>query len=208
MDGLLGYIPIAMMMVVMPGADTILLVRNTLSHGTKAGRYSTLGMATGLLFWTLIAMLGLAVVIAKSVVLFNVIKYLGAAYLIFLGIKSLFSKSFFSMDTVNETAGDESKKGSAHKESYRQGMLSNIFNPKTVLLYVTIMPQFLDLGGNVNEQLIILGLILTGLAVGWFFLLVFIMDHAKRWLNNTRFQNIFQKSAGALLVGFGIKTAL
>lgn len=207
MDGLLGYISIAAMIVIMPGADTILLVRNTLTHGTKAGRYSTLGMATGLLFWTLIAVLGLAVVIAQSVVLFTVIKYLGAAYLIYLGIKSLFSKSFFTMEAT-DTDATVPAQSSQHKESFRQGLLSNIFNPKTVIAYVTIMPQFIDLGGNVHEQLIILGLILTGLAVSWFFLLVFIMDHAKRWLNNARFQRLFQKGAGALLIGFGVKTAL
>jgi len=206
MDGLLGYIAIAAMIVIMPGADTILLVRNTLSHGTKAGRYSTLGMATGLLFWTLIAVLGLAVVIAKSVVLFNIIKYLGAAYLIFLGIKSLFAKNLLSVKEIEADPSAGSK--TYHKESFRQGLFSNIFNPKTVIAYVTIMPQFINLNGNVTEQLIILGFILTGLAVGWFFTLVFIMDYAKRWLNNDRFQSGFMKAAGALLVGFGIKTAL
>lgn len=206
MDGLLGYITIAAMIVIMPGADTILLVRNTLSHGTKAGRYSTLGMATGLMFWTLIAVLGLAVVIAKSVVLFTIIKYLGAAYLIYLGIRSLFAKNLLSVEELE--AGPSVGTKSYHKESFRQGLLSNIFNPKTVIAYVTIMPQFISLEGNVPEQLIVLGLILTGLAVSWFFILVFIMDHAKRWLNNARFQNGFMKAAGALLVGFGIKTAL
>lgn len=95
MDNLLTYISIAAMIVIIPGADTMLLVKNTLSYGPKAGRYTVLGMAMGLSFWTLIAILGLSVVIAKSVVLFSIIKYLGAAYLIYLGIKSFYKKRIF-----------------------------------------------------------------------------------------------------------------
>jgi RhtB (resistance to homoserine/threonine) family protein len=208
MDSLLTYISIAAMMVVIPGADTMLLVKNTLSYGPKAGRYTVLGMATGLSFWTLIAVLGLAVVIAQSVVLFNTIKYLGAAYLIFLGIKSFFAKSVFSLEAIQEQANTPTESSNRHnKKSFRQALLSNILNPKTVLVYITVMPQFIDLSGNVNQQLIVLALILTLLAVTWFLFLVYLMDFAKKWLNNSRFQKVFQKSTGLILVGFGIKTA-
>lgn len=197
------------MMVIIPGADTMLLMKNTLKYGSKAGHYTVLGMATGLTFWTLIAVLGLAVVISKSVVLFTTIKYVGAAYLIYLGIKSFVSKSGFSLVDIQEQASQASESSERHnKESFRQAMLSNILNPKTVLVYITVMPQFIDLGGNVNQQLMVLALILTLLAVTWFLFLVSLMDLAKKWLNNPKFQKIFQKSAGAVLVGFGIKTAI
>ena len=209
MDSLLTYISIAAMMVVIPGADTMLLVKNTLSYGTKAGRFTVLGLATGLTFWTLIAVLGLAVVIAQSVVLFSTIKYIGAAYLIFLGIKSFFAKSVFSLKEMQQQTNMSTTESSDrhNKESFKQGVLSNIFNPKTVLVYITVMPQFINLGGNVNQQLIVLALILTLLAITWFLFLVYLMDFAKKWLNNPRFQKVFQKSAGLVLIGFGIKTA-
>ena len=209
MDSLLTYISIAAMMVVIPGADTMLLVKNTLSYGPKAGRYTVLGMATGLSFWTLIAILGLSVVIAKSVILFSTIKYLGAAYLIYLGIKSFFAKSVFSLEEIQVQANTPTKSSNRHnKDSFRQALLSNILNPKTVLVYITVMPQFINLSGNVNQQLIVLALILTLLAVIWFLFLVYLMDFAKKWLKNSKFQKGFQKSTGLLLVGFGIKTAL
>ncbi|MBM4761771.1 homoserine/threonine efflux transporter [Bacillus sp. B15-48] len=207
MESLLPYITIAAMMVVIPGADTMLLVKNTLSYGPKAGRYTVLGMATGLSFWTLIAILGLAVVIAKSVFLFSAIKYLGAAYLIFLGLKSFFAKSTFSLKELQEHAKTPVKKRH-NKESFLQALLSNILNPKTVLLYITIMPQFINLNENVNQQLFILASILTLLAVIWFLILVYLMDFAKKWLNNPKFQKVFQKSAGIALVSFGIKTGV
>jgi len=209
MDSLLTYISIAAMMVVIPGADTMLLVKNTLSHGTRAGRYTVLGMATGLSFWTLIAILGLSVVIAKSVILFSTIKYLGAAYLIYLGIKSFFAKSLFSLEEMQTQANAPIHSSSRHnKESFMQALLSNVLNPKTVLVYITIMPQFIDLNENVNQQLIVLASILTLLAVFWFLTLVYVIDYAKKWLNNSKFQKVFQKSSGLLLVGFGVKTGI
>jgi RhtB (resistance to homoserine/threonine) family protein len=209
MDSLLTYISIVAMMVIIPGADTMLLVKNTLSHGTKAGRYTVLGMATGLSFWTLIAILGLSVVIAKSVILFSAIKYLGAAYLIYLGIKSFFAKSVFSLKEIQAQANTPAKYSKRHnKDSFMQALLNNILNPKTVLVYITIMPQFINLNGNVNQQLIILAFILTLLAVMWFLFLVYLIDYAKKWMNNSRFQKAFQKSTGLILIGFGIKTGI
>lgn len=209
MDSLLTYISIAAMMVVIPGADTMLVVKNTLNYGPKAGRYTLLGITMGLSFWTLIAVLGLSVVIAKSVVLFNMIKYLGAAYLIFLGVKSFFAKSSFSLEEIQAQANTPTKSLKRHnKDSFMQGLLSNILNPKTVIVYITIMPQFITLNGNVNQQLIVLALILSLLAVVWFLLLVSIIDYAKKWLKNSKFQKAFQKSTGLLLVGFGIKTGI
>lgn len=209
MHSLLAYIPIAAMMVIMPGADTMLVMKNTLRYGPKAGRYNILGLATGLSFWTVIAILGLSVVIAKSVILFTTIKYLGAAYLIYLGVKSFFAKSMFSLDDIQSQAKNmASSPKRYYKTSFMQGSLSNILNPKTVLVYVTIMPQFINLNGNINQQLIILASILTLLAVLWFLFLVYIIDYAKKWMKNSKFQKVFQKITGIILVGFGIKTGL
>lgn len=175
----------------------------------KAGRYNILGLATGLSFWTVIAILGLSVVIAKSVILFTTIKYLGAAYLIYLGVKSFFAKSMFSLDDMQSQAKNmASSPKRYYKTSFMQGSLSNILNPKTVLVYVTIMPQFINLNGNINQQLIILASILTLLAVLWFLFLVYIIDYAKKWMKNSKFQKVFQKITGIILVGFGIKTGL
>ncbi|MFK3893905.1 LysE family transporter [Bacillus subtilis] len=209
MNSLLAYIPIAAMMVIIPGADTMLVMKNTLRYGPKAGRYNILGLATGLSFWTVIAILGLSVVIAKSVILFTTIKYLGAAYLIYLGVKSFFAKSMFSLDDMQSQAKNmASSPKRYYKTSFMQGSLSNILNPKTVLVYVTIMPQFINLNGNINQQLIILASILTLLAVLWFLFLVYIIDYAKKWMKNSKFQKVFQKITGIILVGFGIKTGL
>lgn len=210
MDNLLAYILMALMMSMLPGTDTVLIMKNTLNYGAKAGRYTILGMATGLTFWTVIAVLGLSVVIAKSVFLFNTIKYLGAAYLFYLGVRVFFTKSTLSLEAVQADNQRSIDKLSHHhyKESYLQGAISNILNPKTVLVYITFMPQFIDLNENTNQQLIGLGLILTLIAVGWFLILVYLLDHVKKWMKKPKFQKIFQKSTGVVLIGFGVKTVI
>lgn len=210
MNNLFAYMLMALMMSMLPGSDTILIMKNTLTRCAKAGRYTILGMATGLTFWTFIAVLGLSVVIAQSVFLFNTIKYLGAAYLFYLGIRAFFTKSTLSIETVQADTQHSTDKLSQHhcKESYLQGVFSNILNPKTVLVYITFMPQFIDLNGNTNQQLVGLGVILTLIAVGWFLILVYLLDHMKKWLKKPNFQRAFQKTTGVLLIGFGVKTVL
>ncbi|MFX3634790.1 MAG: homoserine/threonine efflux transporter [Candidatus Pristimantibacillus sp.] len=210
MDNLIAYILMALMMSMLPGTDTVLIMKNTLSHGAKAGRYTILGMATGLTFWTIIVVLGLSVVIAQSVFLFNTIKYLGAAYLFYLGIRAFFTKSTLSMEAVQADSLSSNEKLSHHpyKESYLQGVISNIFNPKTVMVYITFMPQFIDLNGNANQQLIALGLILTLIAVGWFLIVVYLLNQVKKWFKKPEFQKAFQKTTGVMLVGFGVKTVI
>lgn len=210
MDNMVTYIIIMAMMVLVPGADTILLVKNTISHGAKAGVYTVLGMAAGLSFWTLIAVLGLSMVIAQSVVLFSIVKYVGAAYLIYLGVKGFFAKSSLSLDQMQENVSSSLEKSSnrSNKDSFMQAFFNNILNPKSVLVYITIMPQFIDVNGSVNQQLMILGAIATLLAVGWFLVLIYLIDYAKKWLKNAKFLTAFQKSTGVILVGFGVRTAL
>jgi len=201
----------ALMMSMLPGTDTVLIMKNTLMHGAKAGRFTILGMATGLTFWTIVVVLGLSVVIAQSVFLFNTIKYLGAAYLFYLGIRAFFAKSTLLVEDVQaeDSEGAIEKLSHHHyQESYLQGVFSNILNPKTIVVYITFMPQFIDLNGNTNQQLIALGLLLTGIAVGWFLIVVYLLDHVKQWLKKPEFQKAFQKSTGVMLIGFGVKTVI
>ncbi|MCF6409994.1 LysE family translocator [Pseudalkalibacillus salsuginis] len=209
MDNLLAYIIMALMMSMLPGTDTVLIMKNTLNYGAK-GRYTILGMATGLTFWTITAVLGLSVVITQSVFLFNIIKYLGAAYLFYLGVRAFLTKSTLSLEAVQADSPRSIVQSSYrhYKESYLQGAISNILNPKTVLVYITFMPQFIDLNGNTNHQLIELGLILTLIAVGWFLILVYLLDHVRKWLKKPKSQKAFQKSTGVMLIGFGVKTVI
>ncbi|MFE6167245.1 LysE family transporter [Viridibacillus arvi] len=210
MDNLFAYILMALMMSMLPGTDTVLIMKNTINYGATAGRYTILGMATGLTFWTVIAFLGLSVAISQSVLLFNTIKYLGAAYLFYLGVRVFLAESKLSLEAAQDGSQRLIDKSSQnhYKEFYLQGTISNILNPKTILVYITFMPQFINLNGNINQQLIGLGLILTLIAVGWFLILVYLLSHVKKLLKRPGFQKIFQKSTGLMLIGFGVKTVI
>lgn len=104
----------------------------------------------------------------------------GSRLLNLLRDKKFFAKSVFSLKEIQAQANTSAKYSNRHnKDSFMQALLNNILNPKTVLVYITIMPQFINLNGNVNQQLIILAFILTLLAVLWFLFLVYLIDYAK-----------------------------
>jgi len=203
------YILIAAMMVIAPGVDTILVTKNTLSLGTRAGQYTTLGIASGLSVWTIVAVLGLAAIVAHSIVLFTTIKYLGIGYLVFLGLKFFMDKNTFSFE-MNYSEHNEVMNSpiSQYKKCFLQGFLSDALNPKTVIVYITLMPQFIDPHHDVNLQLAILGGILIFIAILWFLILVYILDYIRIWFNRKKVQNIFNKVTGIMLVLLAAKLAL
>ncbi|MFY4777437.1 LysE family translocator [Metabacillus sp. RGM 3146] len=210
MENLFMYILITVMMVILPGVDTILVTKNTLSHGTRAGQFTTLGIAAGLSIWTIVAVLGLAAIVAKSIVLFTLIKYMGAAYLIFLGIKSFKAKSAFpiEMDNLNDNVESMKPTVGKYKKCFLQGFLSDALNPKTVVVYMTLMPQFINTHQNVLLQLVMLGIILILEAIVWFLIVVHILKYIRIWFNKTKVQNVFNKATGSMLVLLAVKLAL
>lgn len=209
MDNLWAYITVVTVLAMMPGADSMIIMKNTLNFNSNAGRVTIAGIVLGHLFWTMIAVLGLAVVIANSIILFSIIKYAGAAYLIYIGIKSFAAGELVAVDDFKSRNRGSEEKGHM-KGSFVQGLVSNILNPKVLLLYITIMPQFMTVGGGVgeNQQLVILAGILIGISTAWFLLVVELVNVMKRWLRSRTFQNWLAKGAGVVLIFFGIRTAL
>ncbi|MCG1009826.1 LysE family transporter [Salinicoccus sp. ID82-1] len=207
MDNLMAYIAVVIVLAMMPGADSMIIMKNTLNINSNAGRVTILGIVLGHLFWTFIAVIGLAVVIANSIILFSTIKYIGAAYLIYIGIRSFTAGQLVSVDDLKEK--QQQAKGQLG-EAFRQGLISNILNPKVLLLYITIMPQFMTVGGSIgeNQQLVILAGLLIGISSLWFLLVVELVNIMKKWLKSRMFQNWLAKGAGVVLILFGIRTAL
>jgi RhtB (resistance to homoserine/threonine) family protein len=210
MENLLMYILIAAMMVIVPGVDFILVTKNTVSLGTRAGQFTILGVATGLIIWTIVAILGLATIFSQSVVLFNLIKYLGAAYLLILGIKSLKHKNTVSIeiDHSQNNAEANNRSSGQYKSCFWQGFLSNVLNPKTVVVYITLMPQFIHTNQNVLLQLVILGAILIFIAILWFLIVVHVLNFIRIWFKKPKVQSMFNKVTGVMLVSLAVKLAL
>lgn len=188
-------------MVMLPGTDTVLVTKNTLTRGRVAGHLTTFGIATGLTVWTVAAVLGLTTIIVQSLTIFELIKYLGGAYLLYLGVKSFITKKTMSF----EANSDETEQSRNHKSCYLQGAMSNILNPKTLVFYMTFLPQFINVHQNIMRQLIVLAMILIICALMWFFVLVYILNYVRAWFMKPSSQKILQKITGVVLIALAAK---
>lgn len=207
MENMLVYCMMAMAFIMMPGADFTLTMKITLIKGRKAGQVTACGIVVGLLVHTMAAVLGLSAVIAKSAVLFDVIKYIGAGYLLYLGIASFREKNVHESVDIPEEEAAILTSGELGK-LFSQGVLANVLNPKTILFYLTFLPQFVLQSEPVLPQLIKLGLILVILTLAWFLFLVYAMNRIRSIFNNPTFRSRLQNVTGCLLISFGVKIAL
>ncbi len=141
-----------------PGPAVLYVVARSLKQGKMAGFVSTLGIGLGSVIHVIFAALGLSTLLVKSALAFSVVKYLGAAYLLYLGIRTLTSKT--------EAADMEEVDEMSHTETFRQGFVVNLLNPKTALFFLSFLPQFVDPAkGAVTMQIIILGTIFVVMAI-------------------------------------------
>jgi RhtB (resistance to homoserine/threonine) family protein len=187
-----------------PGSDTIYILTRSISQGRKAGLYSVLGISTGCLVHTFLASLGLSIVLARSVALFSVVKYIGALYLVFLGVRTLLSKT-----SLLEAAEGAPEACDAWKV-YRQGLLTNVLNPKVALFFLSFLPQFIDPGaGSDPVPFLVLGLTFFTTGTIWCLVLSFASSLISRKLReNKKIGRLLNKAAGAVFIGLGMKIAL
>ncbi|MFJ7661704.1 LysE family translocator [Lysinibacillus sp. NPDC097162] len=200
------FTAVALMIVMVPGVDSLLVLKNTIIHGKKAGFFTMLGIILALVVWTTLAVLGLATIISKSMVVFLAIKYAGAAYLIYLGIQSWRARAQ-NMILQEERPLQEDPEKNVSLSCMTQGITTDLLNPKTLLLYVTLMPQFIQPNFNINSQLIVLAGILIALSIVWLGIVILVMNVIRKWFMKQTVQAIFNKIAGVMLVGIGIRIA-
>ena len=157
-ESLLLFVVAAIFLLVTPGPAVLYIVARSIEQGRVAGFVSTLGIGLGGILHVVFAALGLSALLVKSALAFAVLKYLGAAYLIYLGVKKLLSKPSVSL-----------AKGFAktsHKQLFLQGFIVNALNPKTALFFLAFLPQFIDPGrGDVTLQILLLGAVFIVMAV-------------------------------------------
>ena len=141
-----------LMLNITPGNDMLYVATRSTSQGVKAGIVSALGIAGGCIVHLLAAVIGLSAIIANSALAFDIIKYAGAAYLIYLGVKSILSKQ--SKFSINNNVEKKSL-----SSLFWQGVLTNVLNPKVALFFLAFLPQFIDPDqGNTSLQILLLGL--------------------------------------------------
>ncbi|WP_345783719.1 LysE family translocator [Ureibacillus aquaedulcis] len=174
-----------------------MITKQTISGGKKDGLQMALGITAGSLGHTLAATLGLSALVLQSAVAFSILKWVGAIYLIYLGVQSLISRK--SPDDLTEN--DRNTKGSPFKE----GFLSNLLNPKVAVFFITFLPQFVSSQDNAMTELLVMGSIYSLLSVLWFVFYVFCLNYIREWLMSANVQNYLEKLTGIVLIGFGVK---
>lgn len=193
------FVIAAIALILTPGPDTLYIIARSTGQGRKSGIISAFGISTGLLIHTLTATIGLSSLLMTSAIAYNTIKYLGAAYLIYLGILTLTQKS--KNNPLKQTAKANLK------TTFFQGFLSNLLNPKVALFYLAFLPQFVNGDrGNIPLQIFALGLIHILLSILWLILIALIASTASTWLQKrSRFQ---QWLTGSIFISLGAKLAI
>ena len=158
-----GFLLAATAVIVTPGPDTALTIRNTLGGGRRRGVLTSAGVATGQAVWALMASAGLAAVLSASQAAFLSLRIVGAAYLAYLGLHSLL-RAASRTDSVREQAV---RVGGSVASDYRQGLLSNLGNPKMAVFFLSLLPQFAGHGGGSGLAVTGLGLVFAAMTFVW-----------------------------------------
>lgn len=189
------------LLIILPGPDTAIVTKNTIVSGKKAGFQTMIGSCSGLLIHTIAAVAGLSALIVKSAVAFTIIKYVGAVYLCYLGVRTLMQMR--AKKVTNEEELVEAKGNS----SFKQGFITNITNPKVAVFFLTFLPQFLAPDANVFLAFLAMGLIYIALTFVWFFLYVYLLNTIRDFMKRPATQAVVEGLTGIVLIGFGIKLA-
>jgi threonine/homoserine/homoserine lactone efflux protein len=199
---LLTFMAATMALLVVPGPAVLYIVARSIDQGRLAGLVSVMGIQVGVLFHILAAALGLSVILVTSALAFSIVKFLGAAYLIYLGVRTLMKKE--------SPLSREAPEPQPLKKIFRQGIIVNVLNPKSALFFFAFLPQFVDASaGPAALQILFLGMVFVALAL--------ISDSTYAMLAGTLGNRLRQSRAflrgqkylsGTVYIGLGLTTAL
>jgi len=196
------FILAALTLLLIPGPAVLYIVTRSAQHGRRAGFASVLGVEAASLVHALAAALGLSAILLASAAAFEVVKYAGAAYLVYLGIRTLLSRD----DPAVGTASSERKLG-AH---FGKGLLVNLLNPKTALFFYAFLPQFVDPGkGGIQAQIFLLGALFVLLATCTDGMYSLLASSVGKWLfSSTRVRKARRYVSAGIYVALGVVTAV
>lgn len=202
-----AFLAVAALLILTPGPDTALVVRNALRSGRRAASVTALGVGVGTLWWATAAVLGIAVILETSAIAFTVLKLAGAAYLAYLGLRSLLASLPGRKGEAGHAAAERASTPLPDRAAFRQGVLSNLFNPKTGAFFVTVIPQFVSLGDPPARLLLMLVAYETLLLV-WLNLYGYAVDRAGRSRLGSRLREGLSRATGVVLIALGVRLAL
>jgi threonine/homoserine/homoserine lactone efflux protein len=202
---LAAFLGVSAIVIVTPGQDTALTIRNTLLGGRRSGVFTALGVTTGQAVWALAASAGVAALLRASEPAFVALKLAGAAFLVYLGTQALFD-AVRRRRKVAARVGAPSRRMVA-RVAYRQGVISNLGNPKMAVFFTSLLPQFAPGGGGAFVTLLLLGLVFCSMTLTWLTGYAFAVAKAGDFLRRPRIRRWLDGVTGAVLVALGLRLA-
>jgi threonine/homoserine/homoserine lactone efflux protein len=200
-----AFLVVAVLLIITPGPDTVLVTRHALMAGRRTASFTTLGIGMGSIIWALASVLGIAALLEGSLVAFTIWKYVGAAYLGYLGIRSLFASFRTNKQAALMTLAPPSTQPGTWV-AFRQGLLNNLLNPKAGAIFASVLPQFIRPGDS-PLRLVLMMLAYEVVLLSWLNLYGFLISRAgQSWLG-TRMREILQGVAGVVLLALGVRLA-
>jgi threonine/homoserine/homoserine lactone efflux protein len=199
---LAAFVAVAVLIVITPGPDMAIVTRNAVTHGRAAALWAGIGITAGLAVWTAASVLGLAALLASSAEAFTVVKWLGAAYLVYLGARTLLSLRHARAAVPIGLAGR------AGASPFRQGLLSNLLNPKIAVLFTSLIPQFVSPGPGATMESVLLAGVFAGIGLVWLVGYAFVASAASALLVRPRVRAGMNAATGTVLVALGLRMAL
>lgn len=205
-DALAAFAIAALVLIVIPGPSVLFVIGRSLSYGRMGGLLSVIGNGIGTLLLVAAVALGVGTIVAQSMVLFTIIKLLGAAYLVYLGVQAIRHRNDGSVTDGSDTAHRPLRAG----VMLWQGFVVGVTNPKTIVFFVAVLPQFVNFAaGNLPLQMAVLGLLAVTIGVVCDALWALLAGSARQWFaRSPRRMSGIRASGGALMVGLGAGLAL
>jgi threonine/homoserine/homoserine lactone efflux protein len=208
LQAVFSFAVVAGLLTLVPGMDTALMLRSSISRSRRFAFATAVGISTGAMIWGVAAAVGVSALLAASETAYRLLTMAGAAYMIWLGL-SLLWKSLWHGKAAAAPAAEALVPGRNELfTGWLTGTGTNLMNPKVGVFYIATIPQFIPAG----ESPLLVGVMLAGvhcvLTMAWFTLLIFGTGYASRWLKGARSIRIIDSITGSVLVGFGLKLAL
>ncbi len=201
-----AYLVAITLLTVSPGVDTLLVMRNTGRGGLRDGCVTSVGICSGLFIHATLSALGISILLVETAWAFSALKWAGACYLVWLGIGSL-RQAMRRGDLPRTTDSPVIRRVVSHRESFQEGLLSNVLNPKTALFYMALLPQFVDPSGNTFQQSLILASVHFLLAMLWQCGLAWVVVRFKGLGASVRVKRLLNALTGGFFVAMGAKLA-
>ncbi|MCM3760859.1 LysE family translocator [Alkalihalobacillus oceani] len=205
LSSLLLFSITSFLLIIVPGPDTAVITRNTIVHQKSGGFKTLIGTLLAISVHTIASIVGLSAIIMQSAMAFMIFKYVGAIYLVYLGIKAL-----LSMKKEEESLGEKIPNSAQGKQKSLmvQGFLANILNPKVTIFYLAFLPQFITPQTDTLMTFFVLGAVYLLIKLAWFTVYIYVINLVRVWMRKEGVKKAMEGLSGAIFIIFGLRLAL